>query len=373
MHRRLFLSSCAAGAGWPHAASAAPPANFVTDLSQWMEAAAVPGAWVARLERGRVAWQRGFGVRHADTKEPVDEQTVFEAASLTKQVTAHVAHQLHGEGKLDFDRPLSAYLGGDPGAGNLVTARHVLSHSSGWPNWRNKTGEALTPEFAPGERFRYSGEGYVYLSRVLEQVSGQPFGALVQSRVFDPLGMSGSSLYRREERELRIATGHDRGGRTHTLTYQQRLWAKIKAAGEPVEQWRYADAERALADGGVKPMPNYIVPNAAASLCTTGPDYARFVLQAMSRPSLREWGSTMRAGRGWRLGFGLGWGIEQIGARTFLWQWGDNRGYKNFVLVEPAAGSGLFVFTNGDGGMRVCDRVAARLTGLEHPAFLWLG
>lgn len=338
-----------------------------------MEAAAVPGAWVTRFARGRVAWQQGFGVRSAETKQPVDAETIFEAASLTKQITAHVAHLLHNEGKLDFDRPLSAYLGGDPAAGNLVTARHVLSHSSGWPNWRGKPGEALTPEFAPGTRFRYSGEGYVYLSRVLEQISGQAFGQLVQTRVFDPLGMTGSSIYRREDREPRMATGHDRNGVVHTLTYQRRLWAKVKAADRPVEAWRYADGERALADNGVPPMPNNMTPNAAASICTTGPDYARFVLHAMQRPALREWRTTIREGRGWRLGFGLGWGIEQTADRTFLWQWGDNRGYKNFVAVDPVAGSGVFVFTNADGGMQVCQRVTARLTGLEHPAFLWLG
>jgi len=104
---------------------------------------------------------------------------------------ANLAHQLRDESRLNFDRPLSAHLGGDPATGNLVTARHRLNHSSGWPNWRGKAGEWLTPEFAPGTRFRYSGEGHVYLSRVLEQVSGQAFGELIQARVFGPLAMTG--------------------------------------------------------------------------------------------------------------------------------------------------------------------------------------
>lgn len=68
------------------------------------------------------------------------------------------------------------------------------------------------PQFAPGSKDRYSGEGYVYLSRVLEEVSGQGFVSLVQKRVLDPLAMGSSALFRWPEREGRMAVGHDRQG-----------------------------------------------------------------------------------------------------------------------------------------------------------------
>src|SRR5262245_66450228 len=121
---------------------AGPPKDFLAALPQWMEVAPVPGVWVTWIDRGKVAWERGFGVRNADTKVPVDRETIFEAASLTKQVTAYVAHALRAEGKLDFDKPLNDYVDDMRDAkARLVTARHALSHSSGFPNWPPEKGE----------------------------------------------------------------------------------------------------------------------------------------------------------------------------------------------------------------------------------------
>jgi CubicO group peptidase (beta-lactamase class C family) len=268
---------------------------------------------------------------------------------------------------------LNDYVAGmtDPVA-RSVTARHVLSHSSGFPNWRFKEGDALAPEFPPGERFRYSGEGYVYLSRVLEKVADRPFGELVQSMVFDPLGMTGSSVSRLPERESQMAVGHDRQGKVRDAAARERFWAAAKEMGKPVRAWRYEDSEAVLQKLKSPALPNFMTPNAAASMCTTGPDYAKFVLHAIRNPELRKQQTKIREGTGWSLGWGLGWGIEHAGGREYLWQWGDNGGYKNFVMVDPVAGTGVFVFTNGDSGMRICERVVTHATGLEHPAFLWV-
>ena len=181
MNRRSFLATTAApafAASW----KTAPPKEFLSSLPSWMDVAPVPGCWVTWIEGGKVAWSQGFGVRNADTKQPVDAETIFEAASLSKQVTAYTAHALHAEGKLDFDKPLYDYVAdmSDPKA-RTVTARHVLSHSSGFPNWRGEKGEALVPAFEPGSKFQYSGEGYVYLSRVIEKVADKPFCEVVRS------------------------------------------------------------------------------------------------------------------------------------------------------------------------------------------------
>ncbi len=72
------------------------------------------------------------------------------------------------------------------------------------------------------------------------------------------------------------------------------------------------------------------------------------------------------------LGWGLGWGIQEEDGQKYLWQWGDNGEWKNFVLVHPASASAIVVFTNGDTGMRICERVVTAATGREQPAFLWV-
>lgn len=102
---------------------------------------------------------------------------------------------------------------------------------------------------------------------------------------------------------------------------------------------------------GVPALPNRMLPNAAASLCYDG---ARLC-------AVRFGGA-----------FGRGWAIEETAGRQFLWQWGDNSGYKNFVMVDPVAEAGVFVFTNGDLGQRVCERVVTAATGMGHPALDWL-
>jgi len=108
--------------------------------------------------------------------------------------------------------------------------------------------------------------------------------------------------------------------------------------------------------------------NGAASLVTSAEDYARFLAVAIRNPEIGKQQVTINEFLGW----GLGWAIERASGHTYLWQWGDNNGYKNFVLAQPSTGGALFVFTNGDAGARVYDRVLTHATGHDHPALFWV-
>ncbi len=338
----------------------------------------MPGVAIGWVQGGKLAWSRGLGVMSLADKKPVTADTIFQAASLSKQVTAYAVTLLRDQNKLDFDRTLVSYVDDlEDVRGRRGTIRHVLSHCSGFPNWRDEKGEKLVPSFEPGERFRYSGEGYVYLQRIIERVTGKSFAEAIDDMVFTPLQMKSTATQWMPEWEGRYALPHNRRAepQTNWLKNAQKLheFAASKP-GRTVRQLRYEDSEAFAKSTDRPPLPNFYLPNAAASMLTSTNDYAKFlVAAAMQNTALRKPVVEIRAGKDWMLGWGPGWGVERFGGgREFLWQWGDNGGCKNIVLVEPARGEALFVFTNGDGGAKIYDRVVRHLTGLEHPALIWV-
>ena len=140
-------------------------------LNALLDVTSVPGFAVGVLRDGRLAWERYQGVTEAGTRDHVAAHTLFPAASLGKPVFAYAALRLAEQGRLDLDRPLKSYVADHAPAdarGEKITARHVLSHSSGLRNWRNALDQPLVPDFDPGSRFQYSGEGFYYLQRTID-------------------------------------------------------------------------------------------------------------------------------------------------------------------------------------------------------------
>lgn len=305
-----------------------------------MDSAQVPGLTLVAFENGKpVAW-RTYGVRNSRTKEPVDTATVFEAMSLTKQVVAYIAMRLADRKLLDLERPAYLYLPhpdlDDPRA-KQVTLAMLLSHSSGLPNWRPDGGK-LAFRFDPGTRFGYSGEGYVWLGMVIEKVTGKPLAEVARTEVFTPLDMPNSSL-----------------------------------AWDP----RFAgNAAAPHVDSGPLPVRTSSEVNAAASLRTTGPDYGRFVAAILNAKGIsraaRDRMFTPRIAVADSFYWGLGLGVEKpaTGGRAVM-QWGDNWGYKGFLLVDPDRGTGLVYFANSNSGMSVRNVVVETLMPGQHPALAW--
>jgi len=340
-----------------------------------MNAAPVPGAVIGVVEKFRKAWIAPLGVQDLDSKRPVTSETLFQAASLSKQVTAYAAFHLRDAGKLDFNKPLVYYV--DDLSGDLarsVTLLHVLSHSSGFPNWRwtesGKPVPPLTPSFAPGSQYRYSGEGFFYLQRVMEEVTGKGFAQIAQDLVFTPLGMQSSAFVWDPATLDRTALPHTSKGepRKNWDRSARTLAAYAGKTSKPLARLRYSEYMAAKGENGEQTLPNNLIPNAAASLVTCAEDYAKFVSAAIRNPEIAEQQTRINEFLGW----GLGWAIERWHGHTYVWQWGDNPGFKNFIIAEPSTGNAVFVFTNGDGGQRVYDRAVVKITGHDHPAFFWL-
>jgi CubicO group peptidase (beta-lactamase class C family) len=172
--------------------------EIVADLERfiprYMSQKHIPGTSVALIRDGKVIWTEGFGVTNTITRSRVTPETLFEAASNSKVVTAYIALRLVDQGLLSLDEPLNSYLS-EPwlppsSYRDTITLRHVLSHTSGLGHL-TKSRES---RFAPGEGYFYSGIGYAYLQAVLEEVTGRPLDDLAQELVFAPLGMPHSSF-----------------------------------------------------------------------------------------------------------------------------------------------------------------------------------
>lgn len=376
-----------------------PSATFLRGLPLLMEVAGVPGVGVCVVQDGVVAWQDYRGVMDANKRQRVSVDTLWPAASVGKPVFAFAALRLVDLGKLDLDRPLKAYLPDhtpDDPRGNRITARHVLSHSSGLPNWRDGDNQPLVPDFEPGSRFRYSGEGYYYLQRVVEHVTGTGFQQFMEDSLFAPLGMHSSTYGWRANLEARVVTGHDPYG-SYAVFWKDlgaRLQQYADQRNRKLDSFTSDDIQVAIQTMTPTPrrLPEFVIPNAASSLLTTPVEYGAFLMALLK-------GGTSQAGpkpATWRamltpqvrvnsaLAWGLGWGIEErvanqkVGhtretiAADYFWHWGDNGSWKNFVLVHPATRSAIVVFTNGSRGLNVAREIVTAASGLDHAPFWWL-
>jgi CubicO group peptidase (beta-lactamase class C family) len=355
------------------------------EIARLMRLASVPGMSIATIREGDVAVE-GFGVRRANTEDRVTGDTVFEAASLSKPVFAAIVLQLAAEGVIDIEKPLGDYLAlpnpADERA-KAITVAHALSHSGGWRNWRFGRDVTLTSDFPPGSRFSYSGEGFFFLQRVVEKLTGRGLQRLARERIFDPLGMRSSAFMWRPDLDATLASPHSNRGVPQD-SFNARTSKAFRAlpneAGKPVEEWTNEDVEKAMArvDPNQPVLPNNLVPNAAASLMTSARDYGTFVRSLFGTGSVADGRSLLdrmlaqRVTINEALGWGLGVGLERLDGRQYFWHWGDNPGFKNFVIAEPAARSAMVMFTNGNAGARVYERVLRARSGLDHPAFLWI-
>ena len=284
-----------------------------------------------------------------------DGQTVFQAASLGKPVFAFAVLQLAAQGRIDLDAPLLRYLPQgyvhlqNPFASRqaprtdrvtapelaAVTARQVLSHSSGLPNWSN---QALRFDFAPGTGWLYSGEGFVLLQRAVEAITGLGLEALMQAQVFGPLGMRHSSY----------------------------VWQRPVPAGA-------LPATSAPADGQAAGQTQLALdaPIAAATLLTSAADYARFMAALLADPALLALTlhTPVAVDLPLHLRWGLGWGIEGGGDAAMLWHWGSNPGYRAFVMLSATSGDGLVMFSNSDRGLALAAPLVQAVLPGAHPVF----
>ena len=374
-----------------------PSDDFLRELPRQMQALSVPGIAIAVVEDGRLAWSRGFGLAHAGRGTPVAEDTVWEAASLSKPMFAYAVLQLVDRGVLALDAPLAgyarpAYLGRSPWLAR-ITVRDVLRHSTGLPDWRkDPANEPLEPAVAPGTRIDYSGEAFVWLQLAVERLTGESLDQTMRRLLFDPAGMRDSSYAWDRGLAARSVYGHrpaDDGGIAVPPQMLRDAWeAAMPVAeriGKPLSAWRYADAERAMAEAqavaraGLVNWPSDILANAAASLRCTVQDYARF-MALMVHADVQEWELKPAAREamlrrqidvpGRWTEKGLGWNLEATARGPVFYHSGSNGGiFKTFALGDARRRRALVAMTNAANGNVLYRRVVRAATGLDLLAF----
>lgn len=320
-------------------------AKLEKDIPVLMNEAIIPGMAAALIENGRLVWTGSYGVRNSSTGNPVTAATIFEAASLSKVVAAYGVLKLVDEGRLNLDQPLIKYLGNNYEVEDervqFITARMVLSHSGGFPNWRPEGGK-LTVLFQPGQKFQYSGEGFVMLSKVAELITGTEFNTYIKKTVFEPLGMASSSFNWETPFDSLLVYRHD--------------WL-----GKPSRRWE---------GHGV---------NAAASLRTTIEDYSKFLIALMNGKGLKPatWQAMLspqiKVNDSSQVAWGLGVGLEITPAGKYAWHWGDQGDSKCYFTADLEKKNAILYFTNSYNGLSISTEMLKDAIGGQHPAISWLG
>lgn len=384
-----------------------PSRQFLESLPALMELAALPGLALAVVEKGAVVFTHATGIASTAIGTPVTDASSFEAASLSKPVFAYVVMRLADEKLIDLDVPLVRYFRPDYLAGHpdieLITARDVLRHSTGLPNWRKKPGEKLSPSFKPGTRFGYSGEGYFWLQLVVEKLTGRGLDDVARSRLFDPAGMHQTTFAWDADQERRSVYGHTGPGDNEgKIPFQlNRELGRIllpfaERSGRPLSTWTYEDVLQAIPEARTFPatkdwpkdaasapveyfkLPLNMIPNAAGSLRTTAAEYALFLALMLDGGSRQPW-QISETGRkamltpqlpvasGRIFSRGLGWALDHHIASNPVFGHGGNNAdiFRTFAMADAKAGRAIVVFTNGGGGNEIFPRVVRAATGLD--------
>ncbi|MCO6496035.1 MAG: beta-lactamase family protein [Chitinophagaceae bacterium] len=319
----------------------------------------IPGLQVVHATKGEIHSYYSGVLKHGEDN-PVNNETAFQAASLTKVVAAYAFFKLYDEGKIELDKPLYSYYQYDRLANNSqgqkITARHVLTHRTGLLNWEGNVStqewreSPLHSQFEPGTKYMYSGEGFYYLQLAMEAVSGKVFDKLIEDYVLNPLGMYHSQI-----------------------VWKDTLLANLSYA--------HLDEMRP------RSIAKYRSVNAAYTLYTTAEDYTVFIQKALNKGiGLRPETHKLMISKANEVQKGdqpspddahvpiaLGMRLQYNEAGTWLWHTGSNPGFRCFFITNPETGESLAAFMNAETGFQAMPLLMKLFLG-DHQtywAYLW--
>ena len=342
-------------------ATAGPNGLGGKTLEELMVEFGVPGVTVAVIRDFEVHWAKGYGVADVETGAPVDTETMFQAASISKPVTAMAVLRAVQDGLFTLDDDINDILeswkidGGSFTRDRPVTPRSLTSHTSGlgdgfgFPGYdpadplptviQILDGHDLSnvgPVFmerAPMSFEEYSGGGVIIMQQALTDARGRRFADIMRDDVLQPVGMTNSSFVQpiSPENDRNAARAHDGAGRSRGA------------------KWHVYPEQ------------------AAAGLWTTATDLARFAIEVqksavgesnrvLSRTTVQEMLSPVGVG-----GFAVGFAIGKKGQGWYFSHGGSNWGFRCTLLAHKVKGYGLAIMTNADQGGAVMAEVSRRI------------
>jgi len=279
----------------------------------------VPGASILVARRGEMVYQQAVGLADLEAGTAATPATNYRLASVSKQFTATAVMLLAQRGQLAYTDTLPAFFPGFPAYGRAVTIHHLLTHTSGLPDYedlipattqtplKDRDVLALLQQqskgyFSPGSTFRYSNSGYALLALIVERISGQTFAGFLAQNIFQPLGMKGTVAYEPGISQVAhrafgyhpVADGFVR--RDQSLTSSVLGDGGIYASVEDLFRW-----DQAL--------------------------YTDQILSAESRAA--AWRPQVEVNG--RLAYGYGWFIERDGGQVCHWHFGSTTGFRTAV------------------------------------------
>jgi CubicO group peptidase (beta-lactamase class C family) len=322
-------------------------ADVDTTITRLMAAGKVTGAGITVFNDKKVVYSKAFGFRDQEKNLPLTPDSVMTAASLSKSIFAFMVMQLVQERVVDLDKPIYQYLpkplpeypryadlAGDPRY-KKITLRMLLSHTSGFPNWRAFTDGKLSIHFEPGSRFAYSGEGIHLAQTVVEIVTKKPLTQLMEERVFHPLGMTRTSMIWDARFEDNFANGYDEAGRS--LGPQRRSHAD--AAGSMLTTLHdYGLFLQAVAQGrGLDQKTRALMFTPQVT-----------ILSKHEFPTLDA--ETTDENKAIQLSYGLGWGLYTTPYGPAFFKEGHDDGWRHYCVYFDKAGMGMLIMTNSSNG-----------------------
>ena len=346
-------------------------------INQLMKDASVAGIAVSIFNDNKPVYNKVFGTKNTETKAPLQLNTNFYGASLSKAVFAVLVMKLVEEKIINLDKPLQDYLPKpvyDYGTGSSwnedftslkdqplykkITARHCLSHSSGLANWRwYEPDQKLRIHFEPGSQYSYSGEGLCYLQFVIEKTTGKRLNELMKEKLFGPAGMKNSSYTWQPEYEANYCFGHDKTGKPY-------------------------------------PKDKDNAPRSASTLETTPQDYTLFTaallqkkilkhasLDTLFKQQLRLRSKVQMGTDAWKdstnendnilLGYALGWGRLQTPYGFGVFKEGHGDGFQHYSILFPEKRLGIVILANSDNAESIFKELLEYAIGDRFTPWRW--